>query len=195
MRVMAATIAVLCIFVPHETSAQTSTSAPPPPDAERERRQHLSVQVAAGPTWQGGATVMSAALGYAPASWLELLVNVERIHAPLQSTRYPSGYSMSRGGTMTFASGELRVAPLPGARVSPFVMAGVGWGVSRPNVNAEFPESVRNDLRVVYLGGGARVPLRLGFSLLGDARAMVALEGYDSVVGVWAVRGGIAWRF
>jgi hypothetical protein len=124
-----------------------------------------------------------------------LHVNVERIHAPLQSTRYPNGYSFTRGGTMTFASGELRVSPLPKARVSPFAMAGVGGGISRPNVNAEFPEAVRNELRVVYLGGGARIPLRRGFSLLGDARAMLALEGYDSVLGIWSVRGGVAWRF
>ena len=37
------------------------------------------------------------------------------------------------------------------------------------------------------------IPLRLGFSLLGDARAMLALEGYDSAVGIWSVRGGVAW--
>ena len=31
----------------------------------------------------------------------------------------------------------------------------------------------------------ACIPLRLGFSLLGDTRAMLALEGYDSAVGIW----------
>ena len=159
------------------------------------RHQHLSVQVAGGPTVMGGATAMSAALAYAPVSWLELLVNVERIHAPLQSTRYPNGYSVTRGGTMTYASGELRIVPLPKARVLPFAMAGVGRGISRPTVSAEFPEPVQNELRVFYLGGGAGIPLRRGFSLLGDARAMLALEGYDSVLGIWSVRGGVAWRF
>ena len=195
MRMMAAAIAVLCVCAPSVTTGQTSTSTGSPADAERERRPHVSLQVAAGPTLIGGATVLSAAVGYAPTSWLELLVNVERIHAPLQATRIPNGYSTTRGGTMTFVSGEVRIAPLPEARVSPFAIAGVGRGVSRPNVNAEFPEPVSNELRVLYLGGGAHVPLGRRFSLLGDARAMVALEGYDSVVGIWAIRGGISWRF
>ena len=194
MRVMAAAIAVLCVCVPSVATGQSSTSTSLQ-DGERPRRQRVSVQVAGGPTLMGGATAISAALGYAPVSWLELLVNVERIHVPLQSARYPNGYSVTRGGTLTFASGELRIAPLPKARVSPFALAGVGRGISRPTVSAAFPEPVRNELRVIYLGGGARIPLRRGFSLLGDARAMLVLEDYDSVLGIWSVRGGVAWRF
>ena len=195
MRVMAAAIAALCVCVPAVTTGQTAASATALQDSKRTRHQHVSVQVAGGPTLTGGATAMSAALGYAPVSWLELLVNVERIHAPLQSARDPNGYSVTRGGTMTFASGELRIAPLPKARVSPFAMAGVGRGISQPTVSAAFPEPVRNELRVIYLGGGARIPLRRGFSLLGDARAMLTLEDYDSVLGIWSVRGAVAWRF
>lgn len=195
MRVMAAAIAVLCVFVPRVATGQTSTVAPAPHDAESERRHHLSVQVAAGPTAIGGGNVLSAAFGYSPASRLELLLNVERIHLPFQLNRFPDGYSVTRGGTMTFVSGELRLALLPAARVVPFAMAGVGGGVSRPNVNAEFPDRVRNDLRVLYFGGGVHVPLRRGFSLVGEARAMAALEGYDTVVGVWPVRAGVVWRF
>jgi hypothetical protein len=34
-----------------------------------------------------------------------------------------------------------------------------------------------------------------GISLTGDARAMVAVEGYDSVAGVWPVRVGVSWQF
>jgi len=143
----------------------------------------------------GEGNVLSAAFGYSPASRLELLLNIERIHVPFELKRFPDGYSATRGGTMTFVSGELRVALLPAARVSPFAMAGVGGGVSRPNVNTEFPDRVRNNLRVLYFGGGVRVPLRRGFSLLGDARVMVALEGYDGVLGLWPVRAGVAWRF
>ena len=195
MRVMAAAIAVLCVVGPRVATGQTSTGAPAPHDAESESRHHLSVQVAAGPTVIGGGNVLSAAFGYSPASRLELLLNVERIHLPFQLNRLPDGYSATRGGTMTFVSGELRLALLPAARVAPFAMAGVGGGVSRPNVNAEFPDRVRNDLRVLYFGGGVRVPLRRGFSLVGEARAMVALEGYDTVLGVWPVRAGVAWRF
>ena len=195
MRVMAAVIAAIGVFVPCLATGQSSRSASPPDDTEGQRRPQFSLQVAAGPTLVNRATVVSAAAGYAPLSWLEVLVNVERIDAPMQTTRYPGGYSISRGGTLTFVSAEVRFAPLPEARVSPFAMAGVGRGISRPTVNAEFPEPVKNDLQVFYVGGGARLPLRRGVSLLADARAMLALEGYDSVLGVWSVRGGVAWRF
>jgi hypothetical protein len=181
---MAAAIAVLCVFVPRVATGQTSTGA-----------HHVSVQLAGGPTLTGGGNVLSAAFGYSPASRLELLLNVERNHLPFQLERFPDGYSATRGGTMTFVSGELRLALLPAGRVSPFAVAGGGGGVSRPNVNAEFPDRVSNDLRVLYIGGGVRVPLGRGFSLLGDARAMLALEGYDGVMAVWPVRAGVAWRF
>ena len=175
--------------------SQTSTGAPAPPDAESERRQHLSVQLAGGLTLIGGGNVLSTAFGYSPASRLELLLNVERNHLPFQLKRFTDGFSATRGGTMTFVSGELRLALLPADRMSPFAMAGAGGGVSRPNVNAEFPDRVRNELRVLYFGGGVRVPLRRGFSLLGDARAILALEGNDGVLAVWPVRVGVAWRF
>lgn len=96
---------------------------------------------------------------------------------------------------MTFISGEVRFSPMAKARVSPFAMAGAGGGISRPNVSAEFPNRVNNDLRVVYVGGGVSVPLGRGVSLTGDARAMLAVEGNDSVAAVWPVRVGVAWRF
>jgi hypothetical protein len=191
---MAAAFAALCVCVPSVTAGQTSDPASPPRDTDRERRP-FSVHVAAGTTPSGDATVVSGAAGYAPAPWLEVLVNVERLHEPARTMRYPNGYSLSRGGTMTIVSGEVRVAPLPRARVSPYAMAGIGRGVSHPTVDANFPDPVTNDLGLVYLGGGARVPLRGGIGLLGDARAMIAVEGADSVVGVWTVRGGVEWRF
>jgi hypothetical protein len=50
----------------------------------------------------------------------------------------------------------------------------------------------QNDLRVLYAGGGVRVPLRQGFSVLGDARAMLALEGNDGILAIWPVRAGVA---
>ena len=58
-----------------------------------------------------------------------------------------------------------------------------------------FPIPSENDLRVVYFGGGLRVPIRGGLSVFGDARAMLALEGGDGLLGVWPVRAGVAWRF
>jgi hypothetical protein len=181
---MAAAIAVLCVFLPRAATGQTASDA-----------DHFSAQLAGGLTLRDGGTVLSAAFGYSPASWFEVLVNVERDHLPFQVTRYADGDSFTRGGTMTFGSAEMRFTALPGQRVSPFAIGGVGRGVSRPNVNAEFPEPVTNDLRVLYFGGGVRVRLRRGFSLLADARAMLALEGHDGIMGVWPVRAGVAWRF
>ena len=193
MRVIAAAVVALCLFVPRAATGQPSITAGAPSDGESDERARLSLQVAAGPmlTLVGGGNVLSAAFGYSPASRLELLVNVERNQVPFQLY----GSSATRGGTLTFASGELRLALLPKDRVSPFVIAGAGRGVSRPNVNATFPDPVRNDLRVLYVGGGVRVPLRRGFSLMGDARCLLGLEGYDGVLGIWPVRAGVAWRF
>jgi hypothetical protein len=184
MRVMAAAIAVLCVFVPCVATGQTATGA-----------DHFSLQLAGGPTLKGGGNVLSAAFGYAPVSRLELLLNVERTHLPFEIRRYADGYGITRGGTMTFASGELRLALLPTDRVSPFVVVGAGGGVSRPTVNAEFPNAVTNRLRVLYFGGGVRVPLPRGFSVWGDVRPMLALEHYDTVMAVWPVRAGVTWRF
>lgn len=195
MRVLAAVVVAFCVFTPAAGAGQTNPDAPAPADANGARRQRVSLQVAAGPTVIDRGHTLSAAVGYSPVPWLDLLLNAERIHVPLEMTRYPDGYSISRGGTRTFISGEARFSPLPKARVSPFAMAGAGGGISRPNVGAGFPDRVSNDLRVVYVGGGVSVPLGRGVSLTGDARAMIAVEGYDSVAGVWPFRVGVAWRF
>jgi hypothetical protein len=197
MRQVAAAIAVFSLFVPRAAAGQTSAARGERIETAQEERDRLSVQVAAGPmvTLVGGGSVLSAAFGYSPTSRLELLVNVERNHLPFQSTSIAGGTSATRGGSMTFASGEVRFSFLPTTRVSPFVMAGAGRGVSRPNLNDTFPNPIENDLRVLYVGGGVRIPLRHGFSLLGDARCMLGLEGYDGVLGVWPVRVGLAWRF
>ena len=200
MRGTAVAVSLLFLLAPNVVTGQTSIAAPAPSGAGgagNEGRERLSLQVAAGPllTLSGGANVLSAAFGYSPASRLELLLNMERSHVPFQLTRFPDGYSVSRGGTLMFVSGELRFAFLPASRVSPFALVGAGGGVSRPTVNEYFPDRVRNDLRVLYVGGGVRVPLRRGFSLLGDARCILGLEGYDGVLALWPIRVGLAWRF
>lgn len=195
LRAMAIAVSPLFLFVPNLATGQTPTSAAAPSDSRHEGRGRLSLQVAAGPTLMQGGNVLSAAFGYSPTSRLELLLNVERTYQPFQLEQFNGGYSATRGGTMTFVAGELRLALRPADRVSPFVVAGVGGGISRPNVNAEFPDSVRNDLGVAYFGGGVRIPLRGRFSLFGDARVMIAVEGDDGVLAVWPVHAGVAWRF
>jgi hypothetical protein len=189
---MVVAVSLLFVLNPDVVTGQTSVGTAALSDSGREGRERVSLQVAAGPTLTlvGGGNVLSAAFGYSPASRLELLLNIERTHLPFQL--YGSAV---RGGTLMFVSGELRLALLPPGRVSPFAIAGAGGGVSRPNVNATFPDRVQNDLRVLYLGGGIRVPLRRGVSLVGDVRCMLGLEGYDGILAVWPVRAGVAWRF
>ena len=195
MRAVVVAISMVFVFVPGVVAGQTWPGASGSTDSAQGGREKLSLQVAGGPTIRGGASVISAGVGYSPASRVELLLNVERIHQPSRFHYFENGFSASRGGTLTFVSGELRVSFLPQDRVSPFALVGGGGGISRPNVNATFPEAVRNDLRVMYVGGGVRVPLRHGLSLVGDARAMLALEGYDGVLGILPVRAAITWRF
>ena len=182
---MRSAVVLMFLLLPGVVAGQTPDAAP----------GRFSVQGGAGATVMYPGNALGATFGYSPASRLDLLVSVERIHVPSQITHHPHGASATRGGTMTFISPELRLSLFPADRVSPFGMIGVGRGVSHPNVNDHFPVPVKNDLRVVYVGGGLRVPLRRGLSLVGDVRAMLALEGYDGIMGVWPVRAGVAWRF
>jgi hypothetical protein len=173
-------------------AGQTPLAASPSSDTGRQGLERFSLQVAAGPTLTlvGGGSVVSAGLGYSPAPRLELLLNVERTSVPF----HLSG-GATRGGTLAFVSGEVRVALWSADRVSPFAIVGGGRGVSHPTVNEVFPDRVTNDLRVLYVGGGVRVPLSRGFSLTGEARCVLGLEGYDGILAVWPVRAGLAWRF
>ncbi len=143
----------------------------------------------------GGGHTLSAAFGFSPVSRVDILVSVERNHLPFQRNRFGDGVSLTRGGTLASVSGEVRASLFAPHRFTPYALAGIGGGVSRPTVNDAFPEPIENQLRVVYFGGGVRVPLRNGLSLFGDARAMLAVEADDGLAGMWPVRAGIAWRF
>ena len=149
---------------------------------------------AAGLLVNDKGNTVSAAFAYAPARRLELVLNVERIHVPFQRHEYENGFSVSRGGTLTFVSGDVRFVPVPEARVSPFVLVGGGAGQSRPNVNDEFSDPVTNALRVMYAGGGVRVPFGRGLSVSADARVVVGLER-DVALLMIPIRAGVAWSF
>ena len=164
------------------------------PDTARAEFDRFSLQVGAGPLLNSGGHTLSAAFGVSPISRIDLVVNVERDHLPFQRDTFSDSLSLTRGGTLSWVSGEVRASVFPPHRVSPYGFAGIGGGMSRPTVNDAFPDPVENALRVVYFGGGVRVPIRSGFSVFGDARAMLALEG-DGLLGVWPVRAGLAWRF
>jgi hypothetical protein len=188
IRALTVAVSVFLAFIPVVATGQTADTTGPGLD-------RFSLQVAAGPLLQSGGYNASAAFGFSPISRLDFIVNVERNHLPFQRETFTDGYSITRGGTLTTVSAEVRASLLPPHRVSPYGFAGIGGGVSRPTVNDDFPTPVENDLRTVYFGGGLRVPLRGGLSIFGDARAMMTLEGGDGIMGIWPVRAGLAWRF
>jgi hypothetical protein len=166
-----------------------------PAVAEAQTTGRFSVQAGGGPTLRDSGNVVAAAIGFAPASRVEILFNVERDHLPTRVEQFDNVTSVTRGGTLTYASGELRVSFLPPDRVSPFVLAGAGAGRSRLNVNEHFPSPVENDLQVLYFGGGVRVPLGDRVSLFGDVRIVAGAEGGDGLIALYPVRAGLLWRF
>lgn len=181
---------VLVLGIAGSAAGQNAAGAPV------EAAGRWSVSVAGGSTVNGGGYDASASIWFAPLEQLELGVNVERLHLPFDERVYDDGaIGWTRGGTMTFATGEIRGWFRPRDRVSPFLAIGGGAGISRPTVNRQFPNAVENDVKVLYVGGGVRVPVGRSIEIWGDARAMMALEGYDTVMGLWPVRAGVSWRF
>ena len=190
MNIRALTVAMLLLVVitPRVVAGQS-------PEAARPELDRLTVQLAAGPLLNSGGHTVSAGFGFSPISRVDLAVNVERNHLPFQRDTFGDVYSITRGGTLTAVSAEVRASVLPPHRLSPYGFAGIGGGVARPTVNDTFPTPVENDLRIVYFGGGLRVPITRALSVFGDARATLALEGGDGLLGIWPVRAGLTWRF
>jgi hypothetical protein len=154
----------------------------------------VSIQAAAGPTVVDTGHHVSAAVGFSPMPRVTLLLDVQRTQLSSRSTRGERGSGVFRGGTMTALSGEVRVGLWPAHRVTPYVLAGLGAGVSQPTVNEAFPDRVTNGVRFVFFGGGVHVPLRERLSLVGDARLLAGAEAGETLA-IVPVRVGIAWRF
>ena len=95
---------------------------------------------------------------------------------------------------MTMGTAELRVTLLGRDRITPYGLAGVGAGVSRPNVNEIFREPRTNAVRTIFFGGGIHVPLGQQLSMFADARMIVGAESGESLA-VAPLRAGLAWRF
>jgi hypothetical protein len=172
---------LLVILVPSVVAAQSLPSS-------------VSIQAAAGPTVTDTGHHVSAAVGYTPISRVTIFLDVQRTHLASRVTRHERGFSGFRGGTMTAVSGEVRVGLWPVQRVTPYALAGLGAGVSRPTVNAMFPDRVTNDARFMFFGGGVHVPLRERLSVFGDARMLVGVEAGE-LLAMAPVRVGLAWRF
>ena len=138
---------------------------------------------------------VSVGVGFSPMSRVTLLFDVQRTHISSRITRHEHGASAFRGGTLTAASGEVRVSLWPAQRVTPYALAGLGGGVSRPNVNATFPDRVTNSAGFLFFGGGVQVPVRDRLSVFGDVRMIAGAEGRDGLLAMIPVRVGVAWRF
>lgn len=119
-----------------------------------------------------------------------LVIGVERSHWPTEV----GPTSATRGGTVTFISGEVRFLPVTVGRVSPYALASVGAGVSRPNVNTIFPDRVTNTAWLMVGGAGVRIAATDRLSVFADMRFGIHGE-LDTIRLLLPVRGGVAWRF
>ncbi len=156
----------------------------------------VSVQGAAGSHLGDGGDTQSIGLGLSFGRRFGVVVNAERSHVPTDVTFYDDGYAATRGATTTFVSGEFRYVPITYKRLAPYVLVGAGRGVSRPNVNAFFPDRVEHDVMLVFPGFGARVRLTEHLDGFADLRLMFQSRAGEPDAGVFGpVRGGLAWRF
>lgn len=190
MNIRSSSVATLLLLLLHSQVATGQTR-----DTARGGFDRFSAQIGGGTLLNAGGHTVAAAFGFSPLPGLDLVVNVERDQVPSRRETFSDGFSVTRGGTLTLVSGEVRASLFPPNRVSPYVLAGIGAGVSRPTVNDLFPDPVENDLRAGYFGGGVRVPIRNELSVFGEARAMLAVEGGDGIMGVLPLRAGVSWRF
>jgi hypothetical protein len=193
MRAMTGIFALVLIYcAPHTIGAQTVRDSREPVLAAGERRP-FTIGVAGGSTIEGGSTG-AASFGYALNRRLTLLVGVDRLHLPTKVEHFDRGSAATRGGTSTLLTGELQVQLLPDRRPAPYLIVGAGAGISRPNVNAIFPDRVTNRMGMLFSGAGLRVPLARHLALFGEVRLALAAER-DSLLFSVPIRGGVSWRF
>lgn len=113
-----------------------------------------TVEGAAGLQVYYDGSAQSVAFGFSPNRSLTVLVSAERTHIQDRVALYEDGYSAERGGTEQFVTGGVRYAFLTRRRVAPYVLGGIGCGISRPNVNEFFPDRKERNIHVLYYGGG-----------------------------------------
>lgn len=157
--------------------------------------QSVELFASAGPTVTDAGNSVAAGAGWSPTSRIVVMFGFDRTHVSSRTTADTNGVSHLRGGTLLLGTGEIRVMPLGRGRITPFGLAGLAAGVSRPNVTPVFPDRITNDVRAFFLGGGVEVPLNGRIAIFGEARMMVGVEGVEGIVAVAPVRGGVTWRF
>ncbi len=154
------------------------------------------VQGAFGSHYSDGGDSRTIGLGVSFGTRFAVVVNAERSHVPTDVTFFPDGYAATRGATIRFVTGEFRYVPITYKRLSPYVVAGIGRGVSRPNVNQFFPVAVTHDVMLAFPGFGARVRLAEHLDAFADIRLMFVSRPGEPDAGVLGpLRGGLAWRF
>ena len=157
--------------------------------------QSLELFGSGGPTVYDAGHSVAAGAGFSPHRLLTLVFTFDRTHLASRTTRYPDGFSSFRGGTLYLGAAELRVLPFGRHRVGPYGLGGLFTGLSRPNVNATFPNRVTNHTSGMFFGGGLHAPVNERFSVFVDGRMMVGGEGSDGMVAVLPIRAGASWRF
>jgi hypothetical protein len=157
--------------------------------------QSFELHGSAGPTLVETGYSLAAGIGFSPATRVTIGLDVERTHLSSQlRTDARGGVVGSRGGTLTLAAPQLRVALFSRNRVGPYGLVGFAAGVSRPNVNARFPDRVTNDVRAIFFGGGIQVPFNERLSLIADGRMIIGGEAGE-LLAVAPLRVGMLWRF
>ena len=160
----------------------------------------VSIHAAGGPTLVDTGHNLSAGLSFSPLSRVTFTLDAERTHlnSRITESEDPGGHRVTssfRGGTMNAVTGSVRVSLFPEGRLTPYVLAGMGRGVSKPNVNEQFPTPVTNDAVFGFAGAGLSIPAGRHLSLFADARLMVGGEGNDGTLVIAPLRAGVNWRF
>ena len=155
----------------------------------------INVEGAAGALLNAGGFNVSGSIGYLLTRRISAHLAADMVHLPTEVNVYDGGYGVRRGATMRLLSGEVRLAFAPSHRVSPYALAGMGFGISRPNVNQYFRGGgVTNNMRLAFTGIGVRFQVNPHLSVVADTR--FALERERDVVGLLLpLRGGVSWSF
>jgi hypothetical protein len=169
---------------------------PPAVAAGQEPGIRVSIQGAIGSHIEDGGDGQSLAVGVSFGRRFAVVVNAERSHVPTEVRFFENGYSTRRGAITRFISGEFRYVPVTYKRLSPYVIAGVGRGVSHPNVNEFFPDRATHKVTLQFPGFGVRMLVTEHLSAFADVRIMFqSRRGEPDAGGFGPVRGGLAWRF
>jgi hypothetical protein len=158
--------------------------------------RRFSVDLGLGSHVKDGGDVESISVGFAVSRIVALAATVERSHIPTKLSTYTDGYSVTRNGTLTSMSGELRLTIPAGVRWTPYGIVGGGVGESVLNVNEFFPNPIARTADLVYAGGGVRYSLGPAAALFGDAKLILVFgRDADDLSARLPVRAGVAFRF